>query len=426
METSRRKFIVNGLGYVSLGLTMPAFLKAAIADDTMMMSGAGAAAAAKAGLPPIPKGKILVVIEMSGGNDGLNTLIPHADPAYAKLRPNIGLPAADVVKISDKLGLHPRMAAFGKMFEKGEVAVVAGAGYPNPNRSHFESMDIWQSGDPSRTKMERSGWMARYFDSDGHFKGNPLSGVVLGSSMPLALSSHDSPVSVIGNGVNFGDSVAMLRSPEPPAMTGGTAGGTVARSNADFIRNVGNDIYTSSQDIKKALNHYDDKAALAAAYPPNNGLGQSLQTVAKLITGGLGTRIFYLSTGGFDTHANQPPQHAGILGGLSEAVAAFRRDLAFAGRDKDVMVMTFSEFGRRAQENGSAGTDHGAASAMFVIGGGTKGGIFGEQPSLTDLDNGDLRFTTDFRRVYATVLDKWMATPSAQVLGGTFAPLKFL
>lgn len=424
MATSRRKFIVNGLGYVSLGLTMPAFLKAAVADETMMMSGAGALGTGA--LPPIPKGKILVVIEMSGGNDGLNTVIPHADPAYAKLRPNIGLPSAEVVKISDKLGLHPRMTAMGKMFEKGEVAVVVGAGYPNPNRSHFESMDIWQSGDPSRTKMERSGWMARYFDSDGHFKGNPLSGVVLGSSMPLALTSHDSPVSVIGNGTDFGNSVAMLRSPAQPGMAGAPMGGTVARSNADFIRNVGNDIYTSSQDIKKAMTHYDDKAALAAAYPANNGLAQSLQTVAKLITGGLGTRIYYLSTGGFDTHANQPPQHAGILGGMSEAIAAFRRDLAFAGRDQDVMLMTFSEFGRRCQENGSAGTDHGAASSMFIVGGATRGGIYGEQPSLTDLDDGDLRFNTDFRRVYATVLDKWLAAPSTPVLGGQFEPLKFL
>lgn len=424
MANARRRFIINGLGFVSLGLTMPAFLKQALAEQAATMMGDSVPGAVAGGtLPEIPAGKILVVVELSGGNDGLNTVTPYTDPAYAKLRPNIRVSAADAIKISDRLGLHPAMSAMGALFEKGRVAVIAGTGYPNPNRSHFDSMDIWQSANTQRN-TERTGWLARYFDADGHYKGNPLSGLVLGSSLPLALYSHASPVSVVGSGADFVEGAASMMRLASGESTGRT--GTVARSNADFIRNVSNDIYTSSLDLKKALSTYDVKALQAANYPNNNALAGSLQTIARLITGGLKTRIFYTSVGGFDTHANQPGQHANLLRGLSEAIAAFNRHLEYTARDKDVVTMTFSEFGRRVQENGSAGTDHGAASSMFVVGSGIRGGIYGQQPSLTDLDDGDLRFTTDFRSVYATVLNNWLGVPAAPVLGGKYPLLKFV
>lgn len=417
----RREFIQNGLGFISLSLTMPQFLmRAARAADTPANTAQGAKS-----LPPIPQGKILVVIEMAGGNDGLNTVIPYADAAYAQARPNIGLKAGDVVKIGNNLGLHPAMKAMGELFEKGQVAVVSGVGYPNANRSHFHSMDIWQSADPALQQRERSGWLARYFDADGHYKGNPLSGVVLGGTLPMALTSQSSPVSVIGNGRDFGFGQGNDRQKQMEALHALYQGGTVAANNTEFISNVGNDVYTSTEAIRKALQGYDPRANAAAKYP-QSGLANSLQTIAKLVTSDLGTRVFYASIGGFDTHANQPEGHANLLGTISEAVAAFYRDLAAQGRDKDVMVMTFSEFGRRVKENGSAGTDHGAASCLFVVGPGVRGGNFGTYPSLTDLDDGDLKFTTDFRSVYSAVIDRWLAADSNQILGGRYQPLKFV
>ncbi len=421
--STRREFLNNGLGFVALGLSMP----------TLLMSATQAIAAEKtAGTTGKNGGKILVVIEMAGGNDGLNTVAPVSDPLYAKLRPTIGVKADEAVKIDNGLALHPGMGALGKLYEKGQLAVVTGVGYPNPNRSHFQSMDIWQSGDPTLDARERSGWLARYFDEDGHFQGDPLAGVSLGGSLPLALWSRNSSASVIGQARDFGfEARGNAREQQLATLKtlydqSGIEGGTVAAGAADFIRNVGDGIYGSSDALKAALKNYDAKAAKGAGYPNNNGLANGLQTVAKLITGGLGTRVYYLSMGGFDTHANQPGQHAYLLNQLAEAVAAFNADLELQGRGNDVVVMTFSEFGRRAQENGGAGTDHGAASVMFVTGSSVKGGVHGDYPKLDDLDDGDLKHHTDFRSVYATVLGNWLQVAPAKVLGGEFPSLKFV
>ena len=424
MSHSRREFISNGLGFVALGFTVP----------TMLMQASQAVAAEKTVAARGGKdGKILVVIEMSGGNDGLNTVAPIGDPLYAKLRPTIGFNANDAVKIDKGLALHPRMGALGKLYEKGQLAVVTGVGYPNPNRSHFQSMDIWQTGDPTLNARERSGWLARYFDEDGHFQGDPLAGISMSGSLPLALWSQNSAASVVGNNAgDFGFSARgnareqQLATLKTLYAQAGMENGTVAAGASDFIRNVGDGIYGSSDAIKTALKTYDAKASKNANYPRNNGLADGLQTVAKLITGDLGTRVYYLSIGGFDTHANQPGQHGNVLNQLADAVAAFNADLELQGRGNDVVVMTFSEFGRRAQENGSAGTDHGAASVMFATGAGVKGGVYGDYPSLEDLDNGDLKHHTDFRSVYSTVLGNWLNVSAPKVLGGEFPSLKFI
>lgn len=419
-QNTRREFIQNGLTFVSLSLAMPHFLmRAAQAAESPV--------AGHRGLSPIPPGKILVVLEMSGGNDGLNTVIPYADSGYAAARPTIGLHTSEVVKVSNQLALHPRMGAFGKMFEKGQLAVVTGVGYPNPNRSHFFSMDIWQTGLTEMNIKDRSGWLARYFDADGHLKTNPLSGVTVGSALPLALFAEASPCSCIGDGRNFGfrqDLGDTRRQME--ALSALYTEGTVAGSNAEFIRNVGMDAYLASQQLKDAFQKYDNKAATTANYPAGNGLASTLQTVSKLITGGVGTRVYYLSMGGFDTHANQPNQHGNLLGDISDAVSAFFDDLTLQGRGDDVVLMTFSEFGRRVKENGSSGTDHGAASVLFVAGPSVKGGIYGQYPSLGDLDDGDLKMNTDFRSVYATLIDRWLGADSKPVLGGEFAHMKFV
>ena len=420
-HTTRRQFLQNGLAFVGLGLAMPTFLmRAAQAADPQ------AAGPLSAALPPIPGGKILVVIEMSGGNDGLNTVIPYTDLGYAKARPGIGVPERDLVKLTNAVGLHPNLGALKPLYDKGQLAVVTGVGYPHPNRSHFQSMDVWQTGNPSVDVRERTGWLARYFDKDGHFNGNPLSGITLGSALPLAMFSDSVPASVVGGGSDFGfQSSAPDKVQQREALRALYAQGTVAGTHAEFVRNVGSEAYSSSLALKHALKDYDVRAGTAAKYP-QSGLASGLQTISKLVTGGVGTRVYYLSLGGFDTHANQPRQHANLLGELAEGLSAFYADLAAQGRANDVVTMTFSEFGRRVKENGSSGTDHGAASVLFLAGGAVKGGIYGDYPSLTDLDDGDLRMHTDFRSVYATLLDKWLQTPSFPVLDGNFPHLAFV
>lgn len=421
MTTTRREFIQNGLSFVALGLAMPTFLmRAASADALPSHSLFG-------GLPPIPTGKTLVVIEMQGGNDGLNTVIPYLAPEYAQFRPKIGIPKGNVVQIDNQLGLHPRLAPLKGLYDKGQLAIITGVGYPNPNRSHFQSMDIWQTGSPTIDARDRTGWLARYFDSDGHFLGNPLSGISLGSALPLALFAPTAPTSVIGNGTNYGFGNNGPDLAVQDALKTLYSQGTVAGSNAEFVRNVGCNAYASTTTLKQAFNEYDaSSAATSAKYPANNGLAAGLQTISKLILGGVGSRVYYTSIGGFDTHANQPGQQAYLLGQLADAVSAFVADLEQHGKAQDVTVMTFSEFGRRCKENASQGTDHGAASVMFVAGGGIKGGVYGEYPSLADLEEGDLRFHTDYRSVYATLLDKWLGANSQPVLGGAFPHLGFV
>jgi uncharacterized protein (DUF1501 family) len=413
MAISRRNFIVNGLGFVSLGMAMPSVLfkaSQALADA------------------PAPRGKTLVVLEMAGGNDGLNTVIPTgAEYAlYQKARPNIGLAKDQIVDIGSGLGFNPSLTPLADLFKKGKVAVISGVGYPNPNRSHFVSMDIWQMGNP-QNGTSRNGWLGRYLDAEGHFKGNPLGGITLGNELPLALRGQAICACVVGSDGSFDlgarapDAAAQMASFRQMYQTG-----TVAAGARDFIRNVGGEVYTSTDAIKDAFKKYDGVAGQKANYPARNGLANNLQTISRMICGGLPTKVYYTITGGFDTHASQPRGQSYALSLVADSVAAFYRDLELQGHADDVTLMTFSEFGRRVNENASQGTDHGTASVMFVVGSAVKGGSFGAYPSLTNLDAGDLKFTTDFRSVYATLLDNWLGTPSQKVLGGNFAPLKFV
>lgn len=426
---TRRQFISNGLGFVSLGMAMPGFLFRA--SEAVAQAGS-TPSAAKAG------GKILVVVEMAGGNDGLNTVIPYALPEYSKARPNIGVAKEQVLQIGKsggvELGLHPGLKNLHAAFDKGQVAVVTGVGYPNPNRSHFSSMDVWQLGDTDY-KTQREGWLSRFFDADGHLKNASLPGIALGDQLPLAMSGVKSKAAVIGNGGDYGFGVnapdknlqmAAFNAMYAPQKAAANKVGTAASSSDEFIRNVGNDVYSSTEEIKTALKSYDDRAGQKAEYPRGNPLATRLQTIAKLIAGGLETRVYYAGVGGFDTHAGQVKGHGNLMTGVGDALAAFLKDMELQGRANDVIVMTFSEFGRRVKENGSQGTDHGAASVLFVAGGGVKGGVYGDYPSLTDLDDGDLKMTTDFRGVYSAILDKGLGAPSSRILGGNYAPLKFL
>jgi uncharacterized protein (DUF1501 family) len=419
MGLSRREFLRNGTSFIALGIGLPTFL--------MQAAQAQAASGMFSGIPGgVAPGKILVLVELNGGNDGLNTVTPYLDPQYKKLRPTIGIRKEEAVPIDANLALHPRMKPLMELYEKGHLAVVTGVGYPNPNYSHFEAMDIWQMADPAHQLKERVGWVSRYFDANGHLKDDPLSGLTLTGSFPLALSGPNIAASVLSQGQDD-PFTSSDQNPEKQARLAARRAiyeqGTFANNHDDFIRKVGGHAYTNTGAIRDALEGFDKKANHAAKYPENNQLGASLQSISKLIVGGLETRVYYVSIGGFDTHANQPGQHANLLGDVSEAIAAFYRDLEMQGRAGDVALMTFSEFGRRAQENGGYGTDHGTASVLFVAGAGVKGGVHGEYPSLTDLKDGDLKFTTDFRRVYADLLDGWLGADSSQVLGEKFSHL---
>jgi uncharacterized protein (DUF1501 family) len=384
-------------------------------------------------------GTILVVLQMAGGNDGLNTVVPYSNDYYQKARRRIGLAAKQVLKINDTLGLHPNLEGFKELYDAGSMSVIQGIGYPNPNRSHFRSTEIWQTASDSE-KFEAYGWLGRYFDNA--CKGaDPTVGINIGQQMPQAFSAQhpagisvDSPKNyrfVSSEHAKKGEMDAEERSYRE--MNGfdhmDADGGSITAvhgaikhkgSPLDFIERTALDAQVSSDKILAISRSVENKAKY-----PQSDLANRLKLVAQLIGGGLPTRIFYVSQGGYDTHANQTGAHERLMRDLGDSVKAFVADLKAQGNFERVLVMTFSEFGRRVAENANNGTDHGAAAPMFVIGNKVKVGLLGKYPSLapSDLVNGDLKFTTDFRTVYAAVLEQWLKTKSEPVLGNKFTPL---
>jgi uncharacterized protein (DUF1501 family) len=362
------------------------------------------------------KDNILVVLEMTGGNDGLNTVIPYADDLYHKARPTLRQTKDVVIRLDDHVGLNSDMRGFRSMWEQGQLAVVQGVGYPNPERSHFEAMDIWQSADPQGTM--KTGWLGRAaVESDDRSGGVPI--LHIGPSrLPLALAGAPGSGAVTVNdasafrlemgGGKFAQRKARRRLMEELATP---AVNTEEASLASFVQRRQVQTLTAVETLRQLLEGPN------AVPRRDGGLTQKLQLVAGLIAKGFGTRIFYVSLDGFDTHANQGPTHNNLLADLASSVGTFFQTLKATGHDGRVRLMTFSEFGRRVQENGSRGTDHGAASCLFVAGPSVKGGVVGKHPSLADLDAGDLKFHTDFRRVYATLLDDWLDCDSQAVLG---------
>src|SRR4051812_9267126 len=419
IQTSRRAFLKGSAGsaaLVALAQGVPQFLLSASAH-----------AAAASGET------VLVVIQLSGGNDGLNTVIPFADDAYRKGRPSLAVGKEQVRKIDDYVGLHPSMEGFSKLLESGRLGIVQGAGYPNPDRSHFSSMDIWHTARPDlyKGRGERdgpghrvTGWIGRCLDAhaparggDGH---GDMPALHLGSGrLPLALVGEELHVSSVDALEGFkledgGD--ARVRKAMQQAAAAKRDGGD---DLVTFLQRGTLAAMDSSRRVQESLGKYKTDVKY-----PDSALARRLKTVAQLIDAGLSTRVYYLALDGFDTHANQAAAHAGLLAELSGAMSAFVNDLDAHGHGKRVLTMTFSEFGRRVRENASQGTDHGAAAPLFVAGGRVKSGLLGKYPSLTDLDEGDLKFTTDFRAVYAAVLEQWLGVASEPVLGGRFEPVK--
>ncbi|HWC60618.1 MAG TPA: DUF1501 domain-containing protein [Verrucomicrobiae bacterium] len=431
---TRREFLRRTILTSALSWTVPTFLAntfSALQADAMDRA------------TQITTGKdstILVVLQMAGGNDGINTVVPHGSDYYYKARPRIGIKADQVLKINDQIGLNPGLKGFRELYDQGSLAIVQGVGYPNPNRSHFRSTEIWQTASDS-DKFEKYGWIGRYFDN-ACSGADPTVGVSVGRQMPQAFAAKTPKGVSVDNPQNYrfinsesGDDGKMmeqsyreLNGQMVEENSGGSIGGISGLapqsqrkgSVMDFLERTALDAQVSSDEIRAISARVDTKGAY-----PGSQLGNSLKLVAKLIGGGLPTRIFYVSQGGYDTHTNQVNTHQRLLQDLGDSVKAFTDDLKAQGNMPRVMVMTFSEFGRRVSDNANSGTDHGAAAPMFVIGQHVKAGLLGQYPSLApaDLYQGDIKYTVDFRSVYASVLENWLRTRSEPILGRKFQPL---
>jgi uncharacterized protein (DUF1501 family) len=398
--TNRRDVLraLGGSSLLALSPTIPGFLART----------ARAAAPAK-------DGHVLVVVQLDGGNDGLNTVVPFADDGYAKARKALRIDAKNVLKINDKIGFHPAMGGAAKLLESGRLAIVPGVGYPNPNRSHFESMAIWQSARLDLEERDGPGWLGRGLDAGPTTAEGPGTSLFVGpGGVPVALRGRRSIAATL-------DRVEDLTLDPAAGGARGLASGASGDDLAAFVRRSTLDAYASSDRISALTKGRDGGPAY-----PQSGLGGRLRTVARLLKGGHPARIYYTTQGGYDTHAGQSSTHYSLLDELSDALLAFFDDLAASGLADRVTLMAFSEFGRRVAENGSAGTDHGTAGPVLLAGPNVKPGIVGTYPSLADLDNGDLKMTVDFRCVYATILDGWLGLPSGPALGGSFESLLLL
>ena len=410
MTPNRRSFLQSSLaagGLAAWGLGAPGFVRCT-------------AAAAPAAGKPGARDTVLVVLELTGGNDGLNTVVPYKDPEYAKLRPTLKLSAGEVKKVNDELGLHPRLDGLAGLLEDSALCIVQGVGYPNPDQSHFRSMDIWQAASTAQTLTE--GWVGKALKAmpgtaSFHLKGN-------NDRAPLALEGAPARVPSISSLAEFQLQMAAASGADG-ARQREIIEGAVKPSGGpgllDFVQRTASNTYASSRRLQEIGKNYQPKSPY-----PDTPLAGRLKLAAQLIDAGLGARVFYVTHDNFDTHASQAPAHANLLGQLSGAVTAFFKDLSARGHRDRVLLMTFSEFGRRAKENGSRGTDHGSAAPMFLVGGKVKPGAVGKHPGLTELEFGNLKHHTDFRQVYAAVLDGWLGVSSKDVLGGVFKPADVL
>jgi uncharacterized protein (DUF1501 family) len=402
----RSSFVSRSLGIAVLGGTMPAaFAQAALAQTAPLAAAANA-----------DPGNVLVVIQLAGGNDGLNTIVPYSDDAYHRARPVIGLDPKSVLRVDDRIGFNPALAGLAELFHDGHVALLQGVGYPNPNRSHFEATEIWETASPDRP--QQYGWLGRYLDKrypNGSKPASPFESVALGDTLPAALVSAHVDVPAIGGlgafSYNTGRDLASKQS-AGTLYDGAKAGGSPYLA---MIADVAREAYHGGDVLRTEVAGYTS----AVTYP-TDGFAQQLKLAAQLIGSKAGTRIIFVSLGSFDTHAGQRAQQDRLLGLLGGGLKAFYADLAAHGNAQRVLAMTFSEFGRRVTQNASNGTDHGTAMPLFVVGGAVKGGVYGDHPSLTDLDSGDLKFHTDFRSVYATVLQSWLGRNPAEVLTGSY------
>ena len=393
--STRRDFLgaaLSSSSLIALAPTIPGFL----------------ARTARAAAPR-RDGRVLVVLELNGGNDGINTVVPFADEGYAKHRKTLRLARDRLVKVDDRVGLHPSLADFGKLLEAGQLVIAQGVSYPNPSRSHFQSTATWHTARLDPEDHKGPGWLGRALDETGGL----ASALQVGPDPPsVAIRGRRS----IATAIARIEDLTLESTPDPRKALAGTRPGDDA---VGFVRRSMLDAYTTADRIQRLSSHRDD-----ARYPPS-GLASRLKLIARLLKGDQGARVFYTVQPGYDTHAGQLFAHSNLLRELSNALKAFLDDLAAAGLADRVAVLLFSEFGRTVAENGSAGTDHGTSGPVFLAGPNVRGGLMGATPSLLDLDPkfGDLRTTFDFRRIYVTILDDWLGLQSKQALGDAFESL---
>ena len=402
-DSNRRNFLRDALGGVAaigVGATLPECFARAVRDEAT-------------------KDSILIVVQMSGGNDGLNTIIPYADEGYVAARPKLAIPKADVLKLDADTGLHPSLRGVHELLQAGKFAAVRSVGYENPNRSHFESMDIWHTCQ-RKDQPRPNGWLGRFLDSQPSDAGGDVAALHLGSEQqPFALASLNVRVPTVKDLAEF-----QLRGSDKQTLLALLQGNQPEEASLPtndllaFLQSSTTSAIAASNRVTEASQSYRTETKY-----PDTDLGRKLRIVAQLIDAGLATRIYYVQHDGFDTHAQQAQTHSVLLRQWSEAVSALMNDLTEHDHDNRVCVMTFSEFGRRVSENASEGTDHGAAGPMYFCGGLVQPGIIGKVPDLADLQDGDLKHEHDFRQVYATVLNDWLRADADRVLGSQFKRL---
>ncbi len=404
---SRRTFL-KSTGSIAVGLVAPPWL-ASVAKADMVRLNKGQ------GLNP---DAVLVVCQLSGGNDGLNTVIPVGSDAYYKARPSLAIGKDQALALDSGLALHPEMGPLKDLYGKGQVAIIQSVGYPNSNRSHFRSMDIWHTASPDDELSH--GWIGRQFDiTQAQAEMSAVAGLGLSREKPRALSAQNASIPCFASLADIGSLVGdpeterLLREIQGTAAEAGSTRRLIQQASGTALDAMS--LLKSRLDTYKTAQSYDD-----------NGFSNGFKQIGHLIAVSPETRVVYFSHGGFDTHSRQAEQHGKLMKDFSGALKTFMDEMEAIGKADKVIVMVFSEFGRRVEENGSAGTDHGKAGPMMLIGKNVKGGIYGPMPELKDLDRGDVPFSIDFRQVYATALDGWLGGDSKQVLGGDFAKLDVL
>jgi uncharacterized protein (DUF1501 family) len=411
MKVSRRKFISYSAGLI-------------LSSSHLFSLAARAATFAER---KIGSSKILVVLQMSGGNDGLNTVIPYGFSQYYQLRPNIAIKPDNVLPLTGTIGLHPNMTALKDLYQSGKLAIILGVGYPNPNRSHFRSMDIWQTAEPER--IADTGWIGRYLDlsasKDSSVSNRLFPAINVDSVLPKSLFAQNVVVPSIANINQFrftADAHYQIdRQSQIDAFNKIYADFELDHPNCQLLKEVGIDAMQASDYLASVVKNYKSDVSY-----PDSGLARSLKFIAQMITAGVDCRVYNVTLGGFDTHAGQNRTQDMLLKQVSDALAAFQRDLEHHQADNDVIVLAFSEFGRRVGENYGRGTDHGTAEPVFLLGSGVRGGLYGTYPSLASLDNGDLIFGIDFRNIYATLADRWLKADSQEILGNRFEHIAFI
>ena len=364
-------------------------------------------------------GKVLVVIQFSGGNDGLNMIVPYENDLYYKSRPSIGIAAQDVYRLTDEQGLHPSMMSLKYLYDEGNLSVINSVGYPNPNRSHFRSMDIWHSAS-NADEYWQTGWIGRLLDAQCH-NGDvqPHTAIELEDTLGLVLKGRKIKGLATTNPASFYNST---REPFIHALGKRTSPNENDHRNISYLHKTLIEASASAEYVFEKSKVYKTEVDY-----PKNPFANKLKTIAKLIVANAETRVYYVSLSGFDTHVNQTGKHARLLEQYSTAIEAFTDDLRHNNRFQDTLIMTFSEFGRRVKQNAGKGTDHGTANNLFLIGGALKKpGVYNAAPDLGDLEDGDLKYRIDFRRVYATLLNRWLEVDARGILGREFKLLKVL